>query len=318
VRITPSDGHRPSNSVLYFSITLIMLIWSVNYLTVKYALHYLQPLTLASFRVVAAAAFMLLFYPVAARLSAFSADLRAHKQKRTARDVFTFAYLGFFCVSLNQMCFTVGLRYTSVAHSSIILGMGPIYALILAVLFRLEQLSWGKALGMAVSFFGVAILASASGGVSRHSPTLLGDAITLCGSLAFAFYAVLGKRVARDYDALTMTTWNYLFGGLLVLPIAVRQAVTVGPLSNWLAIPWQAWACFAFTAIFSSTLAYLFYFWLLRYLQASQLSAFTYFLPVAATLLGILVLGERGSWGELFGAALALVGLFLTESARAS
>jgi drug/metabolite transporter (DMT)-like permease len=285
-----------------------MFIWSVNYLTVKYALRYLQPLTLASFRVVAAAAFMLLFYPVAARLSAFSADLRAHKQKRTARDLFTFAYLGFFCVTLNQMCFTVGLRYTSVAHSSIIL----------AVLLRLEQLTWGKALGMAVSFSGVGILASASGGVSRHSPTLLGDAITLCGSLAFAFYAVLGKRVAANYDALTMTTWNYLFGGLLVLPIAVQQAVALGPFANWLAIPWQAWACFAFTAVFSSTLAYLFYFWLLRYLQASQLSAFTYFLPVAATLLGILFLNERGSWGELFGAALALVGLSLTESARAS
>jgi drug/metabolite transporter (DMT)-like permease len=295
-----------------------MVVWSVNYLTVKYALHYLQPLTLASFRVVAASAFMLLFYPVAARLSAFSVDLRAHKQKRTLRDLFTFAYLGLFCVSLNQMCFTVGLRYTSVAHSSILLGMGPIYALILAVLFRLEKLTWGKALGMAVSFAGVAILATASGGVSRHSPTILGDAITLCGSLAFAFYAVLGKRVAGNHDALTMTTWNYLFGGLLVLPIAIRQAVALGPLSNWLAIPWQAWACFAFTAMFSSTLAYLFYFWLLRYLQASQLSAFTYFLPVAATLLGILFLGESGSWGELLGAALALVGLFLTESARAA
>lgn len=318
MRITPSDGHRPSISVLYFSITLIMLIWSANYLAVKYALRYLQPLALASFRVVAAAAFMLLFYPVAARLSAFSADLRAHKQKRTLGDLFTFAYLGFFCVSLNQMCFTVGLRYTSVAHSSIILGMGPIYALILAVLLRLEKLTWGKALGMAVSFFGVAILASASGGVSRRSPTLLGDAITLCGSLAFAFYAVLGKRVAGNYDALTMTTWNYLFGGLLVLPIAIHQAIALGPLTNWLAIPWQAWACFAFTAIFSSTLAYLFYFWLLRYLQASQLSAFTYFLPVAATLLGIVFLGERGSLLELLGAAFALFGLFLTESARAS
>jgi len=318
VRITPSDGHRPSNSILYSCITLIMLIWSVNYLTTKYALRFFPPLTMASFRVVTAAAFMLLFYPVAARLPAFSADLKAHKQKRTLRDIFTFAYLGFFCVSLNQMCFTVGLRYTSVAHSSIILGMGPIYALILAVLFRLEKLTWGKAFGMAVSFSGVAILASASGGVTRHSPTLAGDFITLCGSLAFAFYVVLGKRVAGNYDALTMTTWNYLLGAVLVLPIAIHQAIAFGPLTSWQAIPWQAWACFAFTAIFSSALAYLFYFWLLRYLQASQLSAFTYFLPVAATILGILFLGERGSLAELLGAALALLGLFLTESARSS
>jgi drug/metabolite transporter (DMT)-like permease len=260
---------------------------------------------------------MLAIYPIAARLPAFSADLRAHKQKRTLRDLFTFAYLGFFCIGLNQMCFTVGLRYTSVAHSSLILGMGPIWALILAVLFRLEKLTLGKALGMAVSFIGVAILASGSG-VSRHSPTLLGDFITLCGSLAFALYVVLGKRVAGKYDALTMTTWNYLFGGLLILPIAINRAFALGPLPNWQSIPWLAWACLAFSAIFSSTLAYLFYFWLLRYLEASQLSAFSYLLPVSATILGILFLGERGSWSELLGAALALCGLFLTESARSS
>jgi drug/metabolite transporter (DMT)-like permease len=294
-----------------------MAIWAVNYLPVKFALRYLQPLTLASFRVVAASAFMLVIYPIAARLPAFSGDLKAHKQPRTLRDLFTFAYLGFFCIGLNQMCFTVGLRYTSVAHSSLILGMGPIYALILAVLFRLEKLTLGKALGMAVSFIGVAILASGSG-VSRHSPTLMGDFITLCGSLAFALYVVLGKRVAGKYDALTMTTWNYLFGGLIVLPIAINRAVVLGPLPNWQSIPWLAWACLAFTAIFSSTLAYLFYFWLLRYLEASQLSAFSYLLPVSATILGILFLGERGSWSELFGAALALCGLFLTESARSS
>jgi drug/metabolite transporter (DMT)-like permease len=317
VHIEPSDGHRPSRSILVACITLIMAIWAVNYLAVKFALRYFQPLTLASFRVVGASAFMLAFYPVGARLRAFSADLRAHKQPRTLRDLFTFAYLGFFCVGLNQMCFTVGLRYTSVAHSSLILGMGPIYALILAVLFRLEKLTFGKALGMAVSFIGVAILASGSG-VSRHSPTLLGDFITLCGSLAFALYVVLGKRVAGNYDALTMTTWNYLFGGLIILPLAINRAFALGPLANWQAIPWTAWACLAFTAIFSSTLAYLFYFWLLRYLEASQLSAFSYLLPVSATILGILFLGERGSWSELFGAALALCGLSLTESARSS
>ena len=317
MRINPSDGHRPSRSILVACITLIMAIWAVNYLAVKFALRYLQPLTLASFRVVAAAIFMLASYPIAARLPAFSADLKAHKQPRTLRDLFTFAYLGFFCVGLNQMCFTVGLRYTSVAHSSLILGMGPIYALVLAVLFRLEKLTFGKALGMAVSFIGVAILASGSG-VSRHSPTLLGDVITLCGSLAFALYVVLGKRVAGNYDPLTMTTWNYLFGGLIILPIAINRAFALGPLANWQAIPWTAWACLAFTAIFSSTLAYLFYFWLLRYLEASQLSAFSYLLPVSATILGILFLNERGSWSELFGAALALCGLFLTESARSS
>jgi drug/metabolite transporter (DMT)-like permease len=68
--------------------------------------------------------------------------------------------------------------------------------------------------------------------------------------------------------------------------------------------------------VFSSALAYAFYFWLLRFLEASQLSAFTYLLPITATLLGIVWLGERGSWSQLLGGAIALGGVYWVESAR--
>jgi drug/metabolite transporter (DMT)-like permease len=70
--------------------------------------------------------------------------------------------------------------------------------------------------------------------------------------------------------------------------------------------------------IFSSAVAYLFYFWLLGYLEASQLSAFTYLLPVVATVLGILWLGEEGSWSQVLGGALALGGVYWIESGRTS
>jgi drug/metabolite transporter (DMT)-like permease len=56
----------------------------------------------------------------------------------------------------------------------------------------------------------------------------------------------------------------------------------------------------------------------LRYLEASQLSAFTYVLPVVATILGILWLGEKGSWGQVLGGALALSGVYWIESGRST
>jgi drug/metabolite transporter (DMT)-like permease len=39
---------------------------------------------------------------------------------------------------------------------------------------------------------------------------------------------------------------------------------------------------------------------------------------VVATVLGILWLGEKGSWGQVLGGALALGGVYWIESARAS
>jgi len=69
-------------------------------------------------------------------------------------------------------------------------------------------------------------------------------------------------------------------------------------------------------AVFSSAVAYVLYFWLLKYLQASQLAAFTYLLPVVATILGIVWLGERGSLMQLVGGALALASVYWIECGR--
>jgi drug/metabolite transporter (DMT)-like permease len=220
-------------------------------------------------------------------------------------------------MSVNQLCFTIGLRYTSVSHAAVIVGMGPIYTLILAVLLRLEKATWHKAIGMGIAFAGIAVLTSERGAAAT-SPSLIGDAITMTGSVGFAMYVVLGKRVAGEYDALTMTAYNQFAGALVILPLAIRQARLFGSWESWRSVPWEGWAGVLYMAVFGSAMAYIAYFWLLRYLEASQLSSFTYLLPVLATLLGILWLGEKGSWNQVLGGVLALGGVYWIESGRNS
>jgi drug/metabolite transporter (DMT)-like permease len=297
------------------SIGLVVVVWAVNFIAAKVGLRYFPPLAMASFRVVLAGISMVPAYLVCSRLPVFQGAFGQGARRFTGRDMWTFAYLGFFGVVVNQMCFTIGLRYTSVGHAAVIVGMGPIYTLVLAVVFRLEKATAHKVVGMAIAFVGVAALASENG-ISTHSPSLLGDAITMTGSLGFATYAVLGKRVAGSYDALTMAAFNHFAGAIVVLPVALLEirANELGP--RWRSIPWQGWAALVYMAVCSSALAYIFYFWLLRYLEASQLSAFTYLLPVLATILGIWWLGERGSAVEILGGALVLGGVYWVESGR--
>ena len=305
------------------AVGFVVVVWAVNFIAAKIGLRYLPPVTMASFRVTLAGLAMIPAYLISSRLPAFrdaapTGDPPQGRARRfTARDAWTFLYLGFFGVVVNQMCFTMGLRYTSVSHAAVIVGMGPLYTLVLAVLFRLERATSHKIVGMLLAFAGVAILASEHG-ISTHSPSLLGDAITMTGSIGFAIYAVLGKRVARQFDALTMTAFNHFAGALIVLPVAVHQARQLGPISHWRTIPWPAWAAVLYMALFGSALAYIFYFWLLRYLEASQLAAFTYLLPVLATILGIWWLGERGSVIQIVGGVLALAGVYWVESSRDS
>ncbi len=300
------------------SIGLVVVVWAVNFIAAKVGLRYLPPVTMASLRVVLAGLSMVPAYLICSRLPVFRDASRFRERGFSGGDIWTFLYLGFFGVVVNQMCFTLGLHYTSVSHAAVIVGMGPIYTLVLAVLFRLEKATGHKVIGMAMAFAGVAVLAT-DNGISPRSPSLLGDAITMTGSIGFATYAVLGKRVAGKYDVLTMAAFNHFAGAVIVLPVALEQVrANGGPATMWRTVPWQGWAALMYMAVLSSALAYIFYFWLLRYLEVSQLSAFTYLLPVLATILGILWLGERGSLLQILGGALALGGVYWVESGRAS
>lgn len=313
--VETSAGRAPNRVARAASIGLVVVVWAVNFIAAKIGLRYLPAVTMASFRVTIAGLCMVPAYLICSQLPAFADARRARQQGFTRRDLWTFVYLGFFGVVVNQMCFTMGLRYTSVGHAAVIVGMGPIYTLVLAVLFRLERATWHKVVGMAIAFAGVAVLASENG-ISPRSPSLLGDAITMTGSIGFATYAVLGKRVAGKYDALTMAAFNHFAGAIIILPVALHQARAMGPISRWRAVPWQGWTALLYMGLCSSALAYILYFWLLRYLEASQLAAFTYLLPVLAVILGIVLLGERGSVLQIVGGGLALGGVYWVESGR--
>ena len=316
MKVESSTGRSPSRPVIAASIAVLVVVWAVNFITAKVGLLYLPPLAMASFRVVLAGAVMIPVYFLCLKFKAFAEAAQLRRRGFTARDFWIFAYLGFFGVTINQMCFTIGLHFTSVSHAAVIVGLGPIYILVLAVLFGLERATGHKVVGMLIALAGVAVLAS-DNGVIAHAASIEGDAITMAGSVGFAMYVVLGKRVAARYDTLTMTAFTHFAGAVIVLPMAIHEAWVLYP-AGQLQLAWPAWAALLYMAIFSSALAYVFYFWLLRYLEASQLSAFTYLLPVLATILGIVWLGEKGSWNQVLGAVMSLGGVYWIESGRAA
>lgn len=297
-------------------IGLQVAAWSLNFILGKVGLRYWAPLALASFRLVLAGVIMLpvcmvhrlVFRPGAALEPADPPGARPARG-----DFWTFVQLGFFGVAVNQVCFTVGLNYTTVGHSALIIGTGPISILLMAWALGLEAVTLKKTLGMLVAFAGVVVLA-AEHGLSLRSGTLRGDLITLAGSLGFALFTVLGKPVADRYDSVTMNAYNYLAGGILVLPLAVHQAIELSRAGGWGGVAWEGWAALVYMAAIASVLAYLLYFWTLRYLTASRLGAFAYLHPVITTLLGIALLGERLTRSLLLGGGLVLAGVSLIES----
>jgi len=297
-------SQRP-NAFLFTSLIAVMVLsWSFNFVFAKAGLRQLDPLTLASFRVVLATLIISCVYLVARRRR----DPANAPRRFSREDFWVFAKLGVVGVSMNQVLFTIGLNYTTVGHSSLIIGTGPITVLLLAWLQGLERLTVKKLLGMTFSFTGVAILA-AEQGISLSRGTLRGDLITLAGSIAFAIYTVTAKPVAQKYDSLSMNTYNYIIGGTLILPLAVRQGIKL----NWGAVGWQGWFAVVYMAAIASVVAYLIYYWALAHMSASRLAALSYLQPVLATLLSVAILGEKVTGHLLGGGSLILAGVYLTE-----
>ncbi|MGA2846003.1 MAG: DMT family transporter [Candidatus Acidiferrales bacterium] len=300
---TPSNSafKRPSSVVLALTLALMLLLWSFNYIAGKIALRHLDPISLACFRIELAAIIMLPIY--------FSRRQRAALR---LRDLWPFAYLGFWGVVVNQGLFTIGLNYTTSDHSAVIIAVGPIIILLLARIMKLEAVTPAKILGMAVAFAGVFLL-EAENGSPVHSPFLVGDLITLCGTMGFALYTVLGKKVAGQYDAIAMNTFNCVAAAIMLLPLTVRQGMHL----DWRAVGWPGWLGMIYMAAASSVAAYTLFYWVLRYMTASRVAAISYFQPVAVILLSVAFLNDHPTRNLLLGTALVLLGVYLAERGTA-
>lgn len=294
------SARRPSEAFLMASLVFMLLLWSVNYIAGKIALRTMDPITLASFRLEVAALLMIPVY-----------FTQKNRSPLRARDLWPFAYLGFFGVIINQGLFTVGLNYTTSDHSSVIIAVGPLIILLLARAMKLEELTAAKIAGMAISFFGVYLLETEQGS-PRNSPLLLGDLITLGGTIGFSIYTVLGKRLADRYDAISMNAFNCFAAAIMLLPISIRQAVHL----DWKSVGWGGWLGMLYMAAASSVAAYTIFYWALRYLTASRVAVMSYFQPVVVILLSVAFLGEHPSRNLLLGTALVLVGVFLAERGK--
>ena len=293
-------------------IGIMIVLWPFNLIFGKVAMQYLPTLVVASFRVTVAGILMLPIYG----LTHFRQSSPARASKRLdPGDIRTFFLLALFGVVINQGCFVVGLNYTTVGHSALIMGMGPIIILILAWAQGMETATSRKILGSALAFAGVTVLAVGKG-LHLHSGTLVGDLLTLCSSAGFALYTVVAKKVSWKYDAVTVNTFNYGLSTILILPITVHAVFSMNHNHGWNSVSWKGWASLAYMAVVGSVIGFLIYTWALRYIAASRMGAVTYTHPIVSTTLGILLLREALTRNLVIGGTLVLVGIYLIRSGR--
>jgi drug/metabolite transporter (DMT)-like permease len=216
-------------------------------------------------------------------------------------------FLGVFGVALNQIFFVAGMSRTSVGHSALMIGMTPVIVLLIAAAMRQEHITLKKVLGMLLAMCGVAVLNFSP--TKSAGATLFGDMLILMASITFALFTVVGKRASKRHDSVTVNTFAYLGGAIALLPLSYYSGhgFSFGALSA------SAWLAVIYMAAFPSVLCYLIYYYALRYIPASRISAFSYVQPLLATLMAVPLLGEHITSTLALGGVFILGGVYLTE-----
>ncbi len=290
---------HPKPWLLYTLIGLMQFFWTANFLIGKAALREFPAPLAAGLRVFVAFGCLLPLY-----------WWKAHgREQWTSRDLPRLLLLGVVAVGINQGLFLVGLSRTSVAHSSIMISMTPVWVLLLSALRGLERITAGKVAGLATAFCGAVLLAFERKTSAGPGPTLAGDVITLMAALAFAVYTVLGKEITHRHGVLTVNAFLFGSGSLVLLPATLWHMRSFA----FAQVSAAGWLALIYMGVFPSFVCYLIFYHALGYVAASRLAMIAYVQPVSATLFGVLLLGERVTTPLLAGGAAILAGVYLAE-----
>ena len=281
--------------------SVLVLLWCGNFIALKVCLRFLSPFGVTTFRVVVAAIVLLVIY-------GFWGG-RQSPRKLCRQDALDFLKLAFVGLFLNQTLFILGLSQTNVAHSALMVTFGPVFTLLFAWMRGQERLRRMALLGMLVSVAGIALM-NLEKDFTFQTRYLVGDLLTLSGSIAFAYYTVISKNAVDRYGALDSTAFTYFAGALLFLPWGLPLMARL----DWLHLPWSGVASFFYVAFLSSVLAQLIFYYALRRMSASSLASLQYLQPVITTIFSVLLLSEHLSLNFVVGGCIIIGGIILTHS----
>lgn len=292
-----SQAHAGRAAAL-FALAGQTAIAAGTFVIAKHALSAFRSLELAGLRMIGAALLM----------SSLAVILRRGRSSQRPRRR-ELAFLGFVGVTVNQICFLVGLAHSTPTHAALLYALTPAFVHLLALFARDERPNLRLALGILAAMAGAGIVITGRSRGAAMTATLGGDLLILVGVMAWSVYSARARNAVREMGALRFTASTLAYGALFGLPITLPGMFHLAPAS----IPASAWAGLAFLVLFTSGLAYALWTWALKRLAASRVAVFANTQPVATALLSSCVLGEAVGGTVIVGGGLVLAGVALTQ-----
>jgi drug/metabolite transporter (DMT)-like permease len=218
------------------------------------------------------------------------------------RDWLFSAIAGIF-LAFHFILWFESLRFTSVASSTVLVTLQPLFAFAGTYLFFKERFT-GKAILSGVIAIGGSVLIS--WGDFRISGTaLFGDLLALAACALVTAYLMFGQTVRKRLSLITYTFTVYSISAMTLLVYVIAAGEPLGP------YPASDWIYFILLALVPTLLGHTLFNWSLKWLSTSTISMAILFEPVGAAVLAYFLLGEYVAWYQAAGGMIVIGGIML-------
>jgi drug/metabolite transporter (DMT)-like permease len=274
--------------------------WSFSFIWFKVAFLGYNPVTVVIFRLTIAAVLITIIAAFLKRL-----------QKPTKKDFWLFVLMAFFEPFIYFLGESYGLKYVSSTVAAVIVATIPLISPIFAWYFFRERLKWMNAAGLVFSFFGVGLVVL--NGSFQFDASPLGVGLEFIAVFAAIAYSIVLKNLVSRYNTLSIIAYQNIIGIVFFLPVWL-----VVDFNDFITRPFhpEAFRAIILLAVFSSTLAFVFFTKSIRSIGVNRSNSFINLIPVFVAILSFFILKEELGGQKIIGIMVVVAGLFLAQIKR--
>ncbi len=276
---------------------LVALIYGANYSIAKMVMFkYLNPFGFIVLRVVGAG---ILFFIIHALFV---------KEKIENKDLKRLFICSVFGIAGNMLMFFKGLSLTTPINASVLMLNAPVFVLIFSSIIYKIKPRLIQIVGTLIAFAG-AFWLIAGKSFQLNSATALGDMFITLNAISYAFYLVYVKDLLLKYKSLTVITYSFVFGAILVIPFGWNdlqnaQFITFTP---------NVWWAIAFVVLGTTFIAYLLNAWALQKTSSAIVGSYIYLQPIIASIIGVYLGQDELTAQKVWAALLVFIGVYLVS-----
>lgn len=277
-----------NRSLAYIALAALAVLWGYNWVVMKIAVEYAPPIEFAALRLLLGAAVL------------FAALLVLRKSLRPERP-WEFFWIGLFQSGGFIALATWAVLIAGAGKVAVLSYTMPLWVALAGWPLLGERLRTAQIVALGIAVAGIIMILD----VRQARGSLFADALALLAGVSWAIGVIISKRVQREgtVDVLSLTTWQMLFGGVLV---GIAALIVPEHATHW---TWAYGAALAYNALGASAAAYFLWVFVLQHLPARDASMGTLANPVVGIIAAWLQLGEVPSSSEAIGMGLVIVAL---------